>query len=318
MNFVNKSNLVKSSLDQPIHNLVHVAGRQYRYVALQPGAAALNCTRDQGANIQHNLKRNIVAEYHSQPNSPLTASYPSSNASSAESERKLTHFLSVPLTQEPIQKRHQKFMAEVLSQPDLVRSLDGEEVPLQEWLMKPAMLHFTLFMLSLPTKLKVELAKAAFLSVENEVTEICRRSPLKLELEGLYCMGSPGNTSVVYTAPKETCEFEDTIHEITGILMKAYHENGVDTRAQIMKDSKHHSSGDDFTMNLHATLMNTKYGPQKGRKMDASKLVQKLGDFDFGSTLVSGLDLSYRFGKGPQGYYQQCAEIVLPVEKENE
>eukprot|EP01066_Platyproteum_vivax_P013847 Platyproteum_vivax@DN6245_c0_g1_i2.p1 len=165
MNFVNKSNLVKSSLDQPIHNLVHVAGRQYRYVALQPGAAALNCTRDQGANIQHNLKRNIVAEYHSQPNSPLTASYPSSNASSAgmstlnvppskktkQSERKLTHFLSVPLTQEPIQKRHQKFMAEVLSQPDLVRSLDGEEVPLQEWLMKPAMLHFTLFMLSLPT-----------------------------------------------------------------------------------------------------------------------------------------------------------------------
>ena len=68
--------------------------------------------------------------------------------------------------------------------------------------MKPEILHYTLFMLSLEDEEKVEQSRLVLISIENEIKEMIKNrgenGKLKLEFAGLDVFGTPENTRVIF------------------------------------------------------------------------------------------------------------------------
>lgn len=74
--------------------------------------------------------------------------------------------------------------------------------------MKPEILHYTLFMLSLEDEEKVEQSRLVLISIENEIKEMIKNrgenGKLKLEFAGLDVFGTPENTRVIFMKLKES------------------------------------------------------------------------------------------------------------------
>lgn len=74
--------------------------------------------------------------------------------------------------------------------------------------MKPEILHYTIFMLSLEDEEKVEQSRLVLISIENEIKEMIKNrgenGKLKLEFAGLDVFGTPENTRVIFMKLKES------------------------------------------------------------------------------------------------------------------
>jgi len=236
---------------------------------------------------------------------------------SARQRQQFTHFLSISVTCEEVMCGFEDFRFQVLNQCDGDRGLDAS------LFQNPKKLHLTLGTLALLNDSEIEKAVELLHGCQEEIIQpILRGERLDVQIRGLeYMNDDPGAVDVLYAKVQEGCAC-DRLQSVADRLVDRLTSAGVMQR-------------EHDRVKLHVTVMNTlmrkdpsgtslpqpesthsKGGRQPPRvereSFDASQVLKKFGDFNFGSLHISHIQLSQRYSTGADGYYAQVAALPLP------
>lgn len=209
-------------------------------------------------------------------------------------------FLSVPVLNQEIQLRFQKFKEDVLS-------MESEGVE-DSIFQKVGKLHLTINVFSLVDEQEVGAAKQALVDCKTGIIMpfIEKKLPLKLDIRGIDCMqGNHSKVHVLYAKAKFVDENADFNFQILLDKINEYfYKRGLTTD----------SSSDH--VKIHLTLMNTKYRRNnsgsrrrymKRTHFNATEILSQYKDFSFGQSDVNCINLCLLSGGGE--YYKSLAQI---------
>lgn len=231
---------------------------------------------------------------------------------SARQRQQFTHFLSIPVTCEEIVMGFEDFRFEVLNKCDGDRGLDAS------LFQNPKKLHLTLGTMVLLNDKEIQKAMEALQSCQEEIIEpLLRDERLDVQIRGLeYMNDDPGAVDVLYARVFEDCAL-DRLQSLADRLVDRL------TSIGIMQQ-------DHERVKLHVTVMNTlmrkdpsgttvpdldtgeRSSMKQRESFDASQILKKFQDFNFGKLHVKNLQLSQRYSSGPDGYYASIALLPLP------
>ncbi|XP_053674230.1 activating signal cointegrator 1 complex subunit 1 [Anopheles nili] len=220
----------------------------------------------------------------------------------ARNKQQFTHFLSVPLNTPAIVKRFLDFREKVLTKLPVAFTVD------ESLFQQPEKLHLTLCTVSLMDNEDRANAAQLLLDCQDSIIgpTLKEYGPLELRVRGLeYMNDDPHAVDVLYAKIESPAlqRIADQIYECfisKGLMQRKYDH-----------------------VKLHATLINSLFrgtradaideqeAEKKRITFDASEILRKYGEFDFGSTVVDAIHLSQRFSTSCTGYYEATAFIKL-------
>lgn len=215
------------------------------------------------------------------------------------SKQQFTHFLSIAFPTGEIKQNFLKFKHEVLNDPE-VHNLH------ESLFQKPEKLHLTVVMLVLLDNQDRAIA-AEYLQDCKEiiVDQVLQNRSLKVSLTGLdYMNDDPSAVDVLYAKV-----VSEELQQIANEIAQYFASRGF---IQLQHES----------VKLHVTLINSRFcdnddaiekeenqdlrdGNRNQRKtFDASKILKKYKDYNFGSLSINEIHLSQRYSKASNGYYE--------------
>mmetsp|Transcript_18938 Transcript_18938/g.42751 ORF Transcript_18938/g.42751 Transcript_18938/m.42751 type:complete len:312 (+) Transcript_18938:211-1146(+) len=228
-----------------------------------------------------------------------------------EAKLQYTHFISVPLAYD-----------------DKFRQLvDGfrEDVVLQRFagidasiFMPSQRMHFTLCMLKLHSHAQVEEMKEALkdLSARLAATSDYARSVFA-HMKGLHIFtDDPTSVGVVFTTDRSSA-LQNRMNSVADLMFELFQARNLVSAQNLMSQRLLSSDGQHAEVKLHATLMNTKYAKSRFEErperenFDASVLMERFGQVDFGAVELKELHLSSLDEMGDNGFYRCLASIPL-------
>ncbi|PIK51488.1 putative activating signal cointegrator 1 complex subunit 1-like [Apostichopus japonicus] len=218
----------------------------------------------------------------------------------ARQKQPFTHFLSLPLNTESLQGSFEEFREDVLRQCH--GTVDLSEAIFQ----KPCKLHLTITTLVLLSKMEVMKAKELLQICQKEVVEpILQGERLDVDVRGLECMNDePGKVRVLY-AKVEPRNKTNKLQLIADGLMERFRAAGL---ARVDYDR----------VKIHATLMNCAFWKDfdgQGRTsevtsyFDSRPIMEKFGDYMFGSHTIDSVHISERSSYDANGFYLSAGVI---------
>lgn len=213
----------------------------------------------------------------------------------AKKKMDFTHFISVPFNSKEITENFQKFMKEIVEDPNI--TVDPKAF------QKPAKLHQTVLPIVLLDN--EDRAKAAQCLTDCKEMIINpffqnRSKSLKLKLAGVEIMNDDPSIVNVLFAKIESQEFQQLCNEIMDFFVK----KGLITKQY-------------DNVKMHVTLINTKYqnshlDRQKQKNFfDARKILENYKNFHFGTIDLKEIHLSQRHTEAANGYYEASAILEI-------
>lgn len=230
----------------------------------------------------------------------------------AKDKMDYTHFLSIPLT--PIKDKVKQWQDEITQKytPENTRGFDPSI------LLAPEKMHLTVLMLKLFSAQEINKAKELLKQASAQVYDLLGSRSEVVRLQGLDIMNDdPSAADVVYIKVQEVGD--KRLIPVCDHLTKLFYEAGL-------------ASSPDRALKLHATLVNTRYrrtlswgeeggddegrGGQRGTQrqpFDATDMLRKYGNIDFGQHRLIGIHLSER-GRfaADTGFYHCVSSINFP------
>ncbi|XP_022914170.2 activating signal cointegrator 1 complex subunit 1-like [Onthophagus taurus] len=222
-------------------------------------------------------------------------------------KHQVTHFLSIPLVSDQINKNFEIFKSKLMSGPPL----RGVE---ESIFISPQKLHLTLATFVLLDDYEIDNAVGVMHECQSEILHSLFKNapPLKIVMEGIEIMNDdPTSVDVLYGKVKlDVQKYNSSLQKMSDLLVDQFAKKGI-IRKQY--DS----------VKLHATLMNSRYRNAKisdernnGRReqresFDASFILDKYKNFYFGEADFKEIHLSVRFTTGDDKYYECCKLINL-------
>jgi len=231
-----------------------------------------------------------------------------------EAKLEYTHFLSVPLAHSAkFRQLIDRFREDVILQkfPDIDASI----------FMPSRRMHFTVCMLKLHSHAQVEEMKEALKQLASRIAATADfNRPLLANLRGLHIMtDDPSNVGVVFTTDRSHA-LQNRMNNAADIIFDLLKERNLVSAQSLMSQRALSSDGAHAEVKLHATLMNTKYSKANRREdgsrgdretFDASVLMERFGQVDFGEVQLEELQLSCLEEMGDDGYYRSLCSIPL-------
>jgi activating signal cointegrator complex subunit 1 len=222
---------------------------------------------------------------------------------SARERMDYTHFLSIPLPF--LAPKMREFSREVLAE------FGGKAKGLDESiLIQPETLHITLGMLKLYSDEEIKRARELVGEAFPRVYDLLATRSLLASFHSLQIMNDdPTAVHVLYLK----------VHADERLTAVAQHLTQLFGDAGLIPP-------EERDLKLHVTLINTRHrqtqtGPadeqRRGRDsrrepFDASGILAKFAEIDFGKHRLEGIHLSERGKYGPDGYYHCLASIAFP------
>ncbi|XP_071444153.1 activating signal cointegrator 1 complex subunit 1 [Hetaerina americana] len=243
---------------------------------------------------------------------------------SSRQRQAFTHFLSLSMAGEDIQKSFLQFKRDVL---EVCRDSRGI---CESLFQREQKLHLTLGTLALLDKVEREQAAQALQDAFADVImPLLQGCSLKVQMKGLeYMNDDPAEVDVLYGKVQVVvgngCH-EDILQRLADDIAAYFTQKGF-----MQKEYER--------VKLHVTLMNTifrkeedglsegarqgegndglqrrgKQPPKRGREtFDASSVLEKFQDYYFGEQVIGAVQLSQRYSTGKNGYYQMTAKVDL-------
>lgn len=234
-----------------------------------------------------------------------------------EAKLEYTHFISVPLAHD------NKFrqLVDEFREDVVLRRFDGVDASI---FMPSKRLHFTLCMLKLHSHAQVDEIKEALsdLSARLAATSDFGK-PLVAHMRGLHIMtDDPTSVGVLFTTDRSR-ELQNRMNALSDMLFEILQARNLVSSQSLNSQRLLSSDGQHAEVKLHATLMNTKYSRNRmdGRfeerrnaereTFDASPLMERFGQVDFGQVRLRELQLSCLDEMGDDGYYRSLASVPL-------
>lgn len=234
-----------------------------------------------------------------------------------ESKLEYTHFLSVPLSHDV------KFR----------QAVDGfrEDVVLQRFpgidasiFMPPRRMHFTLCMLKFHSHAQVDEMKDALKDISERwsATGDFKKGPTMAHMKGLHIMtDDPSSVGVIFTTDRSK-DLQKTMNSLSDLIFDVLQARNLVQQQNLIHQRLLSSDAAHAEVKLHATLMNTKYSKaaqwqrddgQRGDRetFDASALMERFGQVDFGTLQLQEIQLSSLDEMGDDGYYRSNFSIPL-------
>lgn len=234
-----------------------------------------------------------------------------------EARLEYTHFLSVPLAYDMrFRQRVDEFREDVVLQ-----RFDGIDASI---FMPSRRMHFTICMLKLHSHAQVEEMKEALRFFASQIASSSDFDrPVVAAMKGLHIMtDDPSNVGVVFTTDRSSA-VQNRMNNISDMLFELLKARGLVSQQNLVAQRLLSSDGAHAEVKLHATLMNTKYS-RSGRhedgqrprdaareSFDASPLMERFGQVDFGQVLLKDLHLSCLDEMAEDGYYQSLVSLPL-------
>jgi len=231
-----------------------------------------------------------------------------------EAKLEYTHFLSVPLA-------HDARFLQLVDQfrEDVVlQRLPGIDASI---FMPSRRMHFTICMLKLHSHAQVDEMKEALKDLSARISAVADFSrPILASLKGLHIMtDDPSNVGVVFTTDRSHA-LQNRMNNVADMIFDLLKARGLVSAQSLMSQRLLSSDGAHAEVKLHATLMNTKYSRTNWREdgsrgeretFDASALMERFGQVNFGDLKLQELQLSCLDEIGDDGYYRSLFSIPL-------
>jgi len=231
-----------------------------------------------------------------------------------ESKLEYTHFLSLPLAHDAkFRQRVDEFREDVVLQrfPGIDASI----------FMPSRRMHFTVCMLKLHSHAQVDEMKQALEELSQKISSTADLSrPLHVGLKGLHIMNDdPSNVGVVFTTDRSHA-LQNRMNSMADMIFGLLKSRTLVSSQSLMSQRVLSSDGEHAEVKLHATLMNTKYskhgwqadGSRAEREtFDASTLMERFGQVDFGEVQMRDIQLSCLDEMGDDGYYRALFKLPL-------
>lgn len=229
---------------------------------------------------------------------------------SARQRQRFTHFLSFPLNAPKLKGSFKDFKEDVLRQCDGAPGVD------ENVFQNPDKLHLTIATLVLLTKTEVMKAQELLEKCKVEVIEpLLQGEPCKVDVKGLeYMNDDPSRVRVLY-AKVEPQDNSNKLQVIADTLMERFQSSGlgkveydrVKLHATLMNCIYRRGTGDGVTSHDDGTT------PQANEDFfDAQPILQKFGDYSFGSHTIDTVHISQRGSYDPSGFYLSAGQIQFP------
>jgi activating signal cointegrator complex subunit 1 len=224
----------------------------------------------------------------------------------ARGKRDVTHFASFNLNVPEVMQKYEDFKGKVLR--DFGSSIRGLD---ENIFQEAAKLHLTICVLVLLDSRERDEVSKLLASLAPEIENITNKKSHRVQLRGLEIMNDdPSEADVLYAK----CVLDDdTLQKVANLVANRLISSGYCKAAR------------SENVKLHATLMNTRWqqqargevtdGGYKGNRpkresFDARKIIEKYGDFDFGTVVIREIRIVTRHTKADDGSYNSMA--VLP------
>ncbi|CAG9863189.1 unnamed protein product [Phyllotreta striolata] len=215
---------------------------------------------------------------------------------------KLTHFIGIPLVSDEIQSNFEIFKSEVLK----FENTRGLEESIFQSALK---LHLTIDVLVLLSEAEKKEAKKALQEFNDDVLKplIARNGPIKIHVSGITKFDDEkiDKVNVVFAKAKFVNETDEVnLQKIANALLEHFYEKGF---LKTYKDN----------VVLHMTLINTKYRKKSSYRnsrrryesLDATKIMEKFKDFEFGTCEFKTLTISEMSSVGEDGFYRSLIRV---------
>lgn len=219
-------------------------------------------------------------------------------------KQQFTHFLSVSFATDEIKQNFLKFKSEILN--------DSESHGLHESLFqKPEKLHLTVVMLVLLDNQDRSVAAECLHDCkEMIVDDVLQNGTLKVSLAGLDIMNDdPSSVDVLY-AKVVSEELQTIANEVAhyfasrGFIQLQY-EN---IKLHVTLINSRFSDNDDaIEKEENQDLRDSNRNQRK--TFNATKILKKFKDYNFGSVQINQIHLSQRYSKASNGYYESTEVI---------
>ncbi|XP_041968306.1 activating signal cointegrator 1 complex subunit 1 [Aricia agestis] len=209
-----------------------------------------------------------------------------------------THFISIPLNKTNIISNFETFKKDVLQDfKDMEDTL----------FIRSSKLHVTIGVMCLMDNEERTSASKLFTETKDKIIMPYIRDylPLRVRVQGITNMNDdPSATHVLYARVCEQDAPPGTLQTLVDAVSQYFQKAGLMRREH-----------DRDNVKIHATLMNSKYRAEaqdsgeddssrpKRQPFDASKILAKYADYDFGVAEVTGMHLSQHHSMGEDGYY---------------
>ncbi|XP_057660454.1 activating signal cointegrator 1 complex subunit 1 [Diorhabda carinulata] len=209
-------------------------------------------------------------------------------------------FTSIPLVNEEIRSNFENFKSEILNDT----SLRGVE---ESIFQSPLKLHLTINILVLLNDREKNEAVLALEEFNENVLKPLKQKngELKIHVAGIDCMnGNYKKVDVLYAKAKIYNETEEiSLQDIANQLSEHFYQKGL---------LKQHQE----QIKLHMTLMNTKYRNSKKKwakrvNFDATKIMEKYKDYEFGKCDFNTVHISNMSSLGEDGFYESLTSVVI-------
>ncbi|OQR69971.1 activating signal cointegrator 1 complex subunit 1-like [Tropilaelaps mercedesae] len=238
----------------------------------------------------------------------------------ARSYEAVTHIISIPLAFDTVKKNLNEFRClAIATSPALSERLFVCEDKL----------HLTVCCLCLQDEVELLQAGDVLLGCEDLVAKHLEEKPLFIQIRGLEIMNDDPDVVNVLYANIQEAQRNDTgrLQGLCDDVVQRFRESGLMVNSQA-SDREH--------LKLHMTLMNSKLAQEPNalvnpafafrnrrrtydnvKPFSAKKILQTLGDQDFGVVQVCQMELNVISQVEPcTGYYRCMAKICFPIDAE--
>ncbi|CAO1359595.1 unnamed protein product [Diamesa serratosioi] len=219
------------------------------------------------------------------------------------SKQIFTHFIAIPFTNDEIQKNFAKFKGDILNDKD-IHGMD------ESLFQNPMKLHLTISTLVLMDNEDRANAAGYLQECQEIIKDMLKGEELKVKLSGIeYMNDDPSSVDVLYGKVESTL-----LQEVADAVSNYFSDKGL-----FQKKSEH--------VKLHVTLINSLFRDnddacqesevnQQGSKhqrtsFDATKILSKFKDFNFGNLTITEIHVSTRYSKGSNGFYEATGIIKI-------
>lgn len=225
----------------------------------------------------------------------------------AKSKQRFTHFLSIPFTNDETKTNFLKF------KDDVLRDTETADVDFLTILFqKPEKLHLTIFMLQLLDDKDSDRAIESLEECKKMIVErFLQDAPIQVSMTGVFSLNDNPSACRVLSGNI----ISEKLKELTNEVAKYFASRGL---GKLERDS----------INLHVTLMNTKFADRNRKKQeesgdnrkvswsrrrtfDATRIIENFKDYYFGTFTVHKIHLSQLQAKAPNGYYESTSFVTF-------
>lgn len=227
-----------------------------------------------------------------------------------EPKLEYTHFLSIPLSYDTkFRQQVDRFREDVVLQrfPGIDASI----------FMPARRMHFTVCMLKLHSHAQISEMKEVLIGLSKRIAETRDFARgLAAHLAGLHIMNDdPTSTGLIFTTDRSHA-LQHSMNNIADMIFETLQARNLASFQNLMSQRLLSSDGKHAEVKLHATLMNTKYSKTERSRgdretFDASALMERFSQVDFGTVQLRELQLSCLDEMGDDGYYRSLHKVPL-------